>query len=190
MEDVESAALSGLWEAALRYADTKGSPFLNFSYFHIRGRMFDMIKKGGYFLGGAAKACRHALGLRNSEQEDSAEPSKETVAWSAQQLSTYSDVFGEAGIKLFYDKVQESIDLAYAHAESPETVSETRSAKRYISSLIDQLPPKQKAAVRQRYWGEKHTALNGVSRSRACRHHARALKSLKAALEEVRLKEV
>ncbi len=203
--DLEGAAFLGLCDAALRYRPDKGMRFRTFSYFRIRGAMFDLLRRGGGVSRNEFKKLmenekqrkikeQQELGI-NSHVEirnlsESSIPDTDlpyTFARSAVELASLGDVLGEVGIRIHLLSDRKSIDLSYVEESSPEFISLFRSGNQMLADLISKLPEPERTMIQLRYYefysfDEIGVRLGGASRSWVSRLHNKAVKNLRTML--------
>lgn len=186
-EDVKSVAREGLVESATRFDPTRGVQFTTFAYYRIRGAVFDwvrgQIENDPYHLAKAA-ALRAVDALAESTAEtDRSQPSIDAQSEAASALDALIDgavssfMLGEAAAYYEPDHQQ---------ASTPEHVLGQKEAARFIRTVVDSLPDKERTMLVQVYFEgrtiEQAGQSMGLSKSWASRLHARALKLMKEKL--------
>jgi RNA polymerase sigma factor for flagellar operon FliA len=148
-DELISAGVLGLAEAARRFDHLSGNRFVTFAYYRIRGAMIDAV---------AAAAPIHR-GMYRSRNRPSLV--NETLACPGGQLPS-----GER------QEIEDALDLL--------------RAQRRLESALASLDDRQRRLLARVYiHGDNLDAIGeelGVSRSWACRLHARALAELREAL--------
>jgi RNA polymerase sigma factor for flagellar operon FliA len=189
--------LEGLVEAADRYDARPGVAFTTFAYYRIRGAMFDGLRTMGWYSRAdypryRAEECvneylqshadRPAEGgagdapLGGSNKSDAAE----TLAAVAQVLS------GVAAVHI--TSLEAASTVADQTFAAPDAAIDTGRLGKRVREAITKLPDKVRRLLEMYYFEEKTLedagGAMGLSKSWACRLHARAVDLLRAALAD------
>ena len=189
-DEFQSAAFLGLCDAAQRFDDSRGLNFETFSYLRIRGAMYDLLRRGGWFCNGltALKAPDAAAG------ENVEEPSRarRVSSLSVQEFTSLLDSNDGLNFKLHgisADADGETVELSYADALTPEQEAIGRNSREYLRSLLHRLPEKERDLIEMYYFEgrtfeDMRSHFKGVSKSWLSRLHSRALGRLRSELRE------
>ncbi len=188
VEDLVGYGSRGLMEAAERYDPARGVAFSTFAHYRIRGAMFDGLRS----MGGLPRAVvrRHRAAaladdyLENAQQREAgADPVQRGRASTADTLRSLTEhVSGLTTICLVSLDAEEAPDLVDEQADAAlERVNYTWLAPR-IKGALEKLPEKERRLVSDCYYGgmtiKEAGEKQGLSKSWACRVHARAVKKL------------
>ena len=182
MEDLVAYGLKGLIEAADRFDPRQGVRFTTFSYYRIRGAIFDGLRRMGWVKRGDYARMRleeranfylQGLGQEVADAD-------EAVALAGRAIDDLAAIFvtsmdAQAGDQL--------VDERAGTAEDSAQLGETRER---LHEALDTLPPRERQLIDLYYYG-KHTLESagkrlGLSKSWASRLHARAIGRLGRAL--------
>jgi RNA polymerase sigma factor for flagellar operon FliA len=189
-EDLVAAALLGLTEAANRYEPARSEPFVAFAAKRIRGAVLDELRRADPMTRGARRRERTVARATAELEKDLGRAPEHTEL--AEKLGV--------SVRTFYDQYQLLGHVRRCsfdeHAENELGTDEKASpmARAQHRELIDRLRPalsclsdRERSILRLHY----HHRLTyesigrrlGVSASRVCQLHTRALHELRAALE-------
>lgn len=185
-DELVSFGMRGLVEAADRFDATRGVAFTTFSYYRIRGAIFDGLRQLGWLSRSEYArflAASNELLAQTAERPATGRPELDTdqalgeVARTIDQLATIFVVsLGEAGLG----------DLADERAPDPAAATESAQAGRAVRAAIAELPERERALIEGHYYGgltlEAIGQQLGLSKSWASRLHARAIAQLTEAL--------
>ncbi len=192
-DDFFAAALLGLCDAARRYDPARGESFQTFSFLRIRGAMYDLIRRGGGRNGPIPwlnmespveeeDAPRTAtVHFRNGER-------KSFVPANVNELAGTIATIEELNLRLWTQRETSRIELTYSDQEDPELAALQNNLRRFLSTMLVGLPPKERQIIELYYFQgwtfeEMREHFAGVSRSWLSRIHARAIKRLRAQIE-------
>lgn len=191
-DDIVAAAMVGLTEAADRFDATRGEPFVAFAEKRIRGAVLDELRRGDLLprrarttanrMGHVIAKLEQKLG-RRPEDEEVAEAMGVTVEKFRDELAELThvsiiDIDGPGGGA----HVEDSASLPSTNAERAQIVGRLREALGEI--------PERDALVLSLYYVEDFNYVEigevlGVSESRVCQLHSRALSRLRAQMSDV-----
>jgi RNA polymerase sigma factor for flagellar operon FliA len=187
-DDLIAYGSRGLTEAAERFDTTKGAAFSTFAYYRIRGAMLDGMRTMGWYSRSdyaryRAEERTHQYLQSESDQEAAAAPAEspaETLGAIAEVLQTVAAVHVIA-----LDSTEDIEDETLPAADEHMGDTETRAA---VRDAVAQLPDNERVLL-ERYYFQDETlesagAALGLSKSWACRLHARAVKRLAKALAQ------
>ncbi len=187
-DDLVGAALIGLTEAADRYDAARGEPFVAFAEKRVRGAVLDELRRGDLLPRRArADARRVGRAIRQLEHALGRAPDDEEVAAA---LGVDVEHYREELAQLTHVDVIE-LDPAVPHAaEAPSPAAEAERAQMIgrLHACLEKIPERD-AQLLQLYYVEELSYLDighvlGVSESRVCQLHARAIARLKAAVDD------
>lgn len=160
MGDLISLGVIGLMDAIKRYDPTRSASFKTFAYYRVRGAMLDGV---GEIAPLSRKAYR-ALPKDNRPHVAHAHARLEQPVLNRQE------------------------SRCPVEHTTPECLASSRQDKIRLMKAMRQLSVDQQELLKRHYWEEKNLraagAELGISRSWACRSHARALSSLRTALND------
>ena len=172
-DDIIGYAELGLVEAAITFDPANGVHFKTFSYYRIRGAIYDGLRKLGGLprefyrqlkAGGAATAYLEDYGTQASGP-----------AGCANVVSTYIISLDAA-----------ATNRAATGASSPDADLRSSEMSRYVHDAIDRLPERNRRVMIDYYFKdlslEEIGRSMGLSKSWVCRIHARGIDLLRAAL--------
>ena len=171
----------GLVEAAHRFNPGRGVTFTTFSYYRIRGAIFDGLRKTGWLgrtqyarFQAASNDLLHNLSDRSSPPVPSnTEATLQDFAHNLDQLAT-----------VFVTSLDSTRALAQAdsHALDAEALMANEGAAALVRQAIDNLPPRERELIELYYFDdltlEAAGKRLGLSKSWTSRLHARAIRSL------------
>ena len=191
-DDLVAYGMTGLLEAAERYDPKVGANFMTFSYYRIRGAIYDGLRGMGWvsrseyqkirFEERATQylenvASREVVG---GEANKSAEDNLEELAQQVSQLVTIYVTSLEAMEDLqVADKERQPLDERYADLEM----------KVHVREAIRRLPDADREIIQMYYF--KELSLQevgnhlGLSKSWTSRRHAQAIDKLSRILQEI-----
>ncbi|HTE54150.1 MAG TPA: FliA/WhiG family RNA polymerase sigma factor [Kofleriaceae bacterium] len=195
-EDLISAAMVGLAEAADRYDASRGEPFIAFATKRVRGSVLDELRRGDPLSRSARRSARqlgetmreleHRLGRAPEDQEVAAaigvsvEEYQDDLAMLPQISTIGLEVVDAAGLGGF---------VAASDAPSPAALLEGAQNAELLARALKTLGERD-ARILALYYNEEFTYaeigdLLGVTESRVCQLHGRALARLRAAVSKM-----
>lgn len=195
-DDLVSAAMLGLAEAADRYDLSRAEPFAGFAEKRIRGAVLDELRRGDPLPRRVRSTARRvARAIRELEQKLGRSPEDEEVAAALDvSVETYrKELEGLTHVALIElpsgDRDDTLAPAAGACGDdtSPAAEAERRQMVAKVRAAFDHLEPRD-ATLLSLYYVEELTygeigKVLGVSESRVCQLHSRALLRLRAVLE-------
>jgi RNA polymerase sigma factor FliA len=190
-DDIIAAAMVGLSEAAARYSESRGESFVAFAEKRIRGAVFDELRRGDILprrirtmarrVGAIMRELEHRLG-RSPEDEEMAlalDVSIEEYQERLGILSHISIVSLEPNIEQAHDPIDTRNII--------EEITEKNILLQKVKVSLQRLQLRD-ATILSLYYMEELSyveigSILGVSESRVCQLHARALTRLRAELE-------
>jgi RNA polymerase sigma factor FliA len=188
-EDLVAAGMLGLTEAAARYDDTRQEPFLSFAEKRIRGAVLDELRRGDMMPRRVRKLARK-IGetIARLERETGATPDDAAVAGA---LGVTLDEY-KSGLQQLVNVTVQAIEPGDVgpvdQGESPEVQAAQRLTLRRIEDAMTRLDRRDVDLIQLHYhadltYGETGKRM-GVTTSRVCQLHGRAIERLRVALGE------
>jgi RNA polymerase sigma factor for flagellar operon FliA len=194
-EDLVGYGSKGLVEAAERFDARQGTSFSTFAYYRIRGAMLDGLRTMGWY--SRADYARYRAEERSNEYlQNLAERSgaAESAAGAAPARPDPAAALGEiaeilGGVAVVHitslEAAETMVDDRLAPAD--QDVERRQTGDRLRAALAG-LPDKERRLMELYYFGDRNLeqagAELGLSKSWACRLHARAVSLLRVVLEE------
>jgi len=196
LDDLVAYGSKGLVEAAERFDARQGVAFSTFAYYRIRGAMYDGLRTMGWYSRAdyaryraeeraneylRAEADREAAG-RAERPAGSAAPDK------AQTMESVAEIL--SGIATVHiTSLEAASSVADESLPAPDTALDTGRLSNRVRAAVAALPPKEKQLMELYYFADKTLeeagAALGLSKSWACRLHARAVALLRQGLDDV-----
>lgn len=190
-DDLVATAMVGLTEAAERYDDTRGEPFVAFAERRVRGAVLDELRRGD-ILPRRARQLARKIGtiIRELERKHQRPPEDEEIAAvlevSVEEYRSDMAMLSQVG---FVELGTEDSDAKFriSAEESPENQASKREMARKLKQGLDRLQERD-AIVLSLYYVEELTLAEigevlSVSESRVSQLHTRALARLRAELD-------
>lgn len=182
-EELVAYGNRGLLEAASRFDATRGVAFTTFSYYRIRGAIYDGLRQIGWLsrsMWARYSANANEL-LGNQAEREKAQTS--TPGQAAESLGQCLD-----DLATVFLTSMEGNDPALADTETPPSDEQlaTAQATTAVRAAIASLPERERELLELHYFNDLNLKecgeRLGASKSWASRLHARAIRSLTAAL--------
>lgn len=185
LDELVSYGMTGLVEAGNRFDPTRRVAFTTFSYYRIRGAIFDGLRQLGWLNRGQYarfQAATNDLMQNLSDRPDppSAPHSEADPQKAAADLASAVDQIATIFITSLDDvRTPEQADPLAANAAE---AAERRSVHRTVRQAVEQLPPRERELLQLYYF--KDLTLEaagkklGLSKSWTSRLHARAIENL------------
>jgi RNA polymerase sigma factor for flagellar operon FliA len=202
-EDLVGYGSKGLVEAAERFDPTQGVTFSTFAYYRIRGAMFDGLRTMGWY--SRSDYARYRAEERANEllqahtERDAAERgaaarqpagasrAAEGPADKAATLASIGQILSEVAA-VHITSLDAAARIADESLPAPDAIIDTGRLGVRLRSAIQKLPERERALMDLYYYGGKNLEeageSMGLSKSWACRLHARAIQLLRAAMAE------
>ena len=193
-DDLVAYGSKGLVEAAERFDARHGVAFTTFAYYRIRGAMYDGLRAMGWY--SRADYARYRAEERANEylqshadregQPEGAAPGGRT-ADASETLAAVAEVLsGVAAVHITSLEAASSVaDETFA---APDAALDTGRLGKRVRDAIAHLPDKERKLMEMYYFADKNLeeagAELGLSKSWACRLHARAVHLLRQALAD------
>jgi RNA polymerase sigma factor for flagellar operon FliA len=202
-EDLVGYGSKGLVEAAERFDPTQGVTFSTFAYYRIRGAMFDGLRTMGWY--SRSDYARYRAEERANEllqahaERDAAERgaaarlpagasrAAEGSSATAATLASIGQILSEVAA-VHITSLDAAARIADESLPAPDAIIDTGRLGVRLRSAIQQLPARERELMDLYYYGGKNLEeageSMGLSKSWACRLHARAIQLLRAAMAE------
>jgi RNA polymerase sigma factor for flagellar operon FliA len=193
-EDLVAAGMLGLTEAAERYDSTRNEPFLAFAEKRIRGAVLDELRRGDIMPRRARQMARK-IGAKIQELEKTTgkSPSDEEVAAAlGVPLEAYrTDLEHLVHVTVgALDQADDTSAALISDDASPESGAARRQALARVRGALPKLDQRD-ILVLGLYYNEELTyheiaEVLGVTTSRVCQLHGRAISRLRVEIETPR----
>lgn len=177
-QDLESAAVLGLCEAARAFDPERSTSFSTYAHIRIRGEMFDLLRRSGM-----------PRRNRETQRENGGGPAAGGSTLPRRVRMNEAELFDRLGYLCFGNDTGDDLPVAYAHQDSSEHSALRRVVLERLRPACDGLSERQRQILRLVYgedlsYEEIGERINGGSRSWLCRLHLRALESLRTAVAD------
>ena len=189
-EDLVAAALLGLTEAAERYDVTRNEPFLSFAEKRIRGAVLDELRRGDIMPRRVRQMARKiGTTIEDIERTTCAAATDEAVATAlGVSVDEYkSDLEQLVHVTVGALELDDETSLFAGDGESPESEAVRHQAMARVRAALPKLEQRD-LIVLGLYYNEELTyneiaQVLGVTTSRVCQLHGRAIARLRAEIE-------
>ncbi len=181
LDEMIAAGNAGLVEAAERWDPERGVAFTTFAHYRVRGAIYDALRQQGLFSRRAS--LRFDAGADAVMQDRADNPSSEQGGGKAARVERLAGALNE--IAAVYVMSLDADDRPEPVSTDPpemEQIIDEQEARSDLTRALRQLPERERRLVRLHYY--RHLSLAeagaklGLSRSWACRLHARAVRRL------------
>ncbi len=185
-----------LVEAAERFDARQGVAFSTFAYYRIRGAMYDGMRTMGWY--SRADYARYRAEERANEyMQNQADregasradgPAAPPTAREAETLAEIASVLSTVGT-VHITSLDAAASVPDERLPPPDAQLEWRELSGRLRQALTRLPEKERRLMELYYLGDKNLEeagrVLGLSKSWACRLHARAVELLRAEMAEV-----
>jgi RNA polymerase sigma factor for flagellar operon FliA len=203
LEDLIGYGSKGLVEAAERFDPAQGVTFGTFAYYRVRGAMFDGLRTMGWYSRSdyaryraeerANELMRTRAEREDAEREAAARQTAAPDATRANDAATTLASIGEILSEVATVHIT-SLDAAAAVSDdrlpSPDATIDGARLSLRLRAAIKTLPDRERQLMDLYYYNSKNLEEAGqemgLSKSWACRLHARAIQLLRDAMVEDR----
>ena len=196
LDDLKSAAMYGLMDAASRFDPDKGVLFKTFAETRIRGAVLDELRKMDWFSRSMRdKHNRVFREIKRLEQDLGRDPTEEEIAEAMDMdLNAYQQILNEIG-HLGVISLNEVLDesaggetfldqLNDLNGQNPEESVETQELVRDLAGALDRLSEKERLVITLFYYEEftqkEIAVVLELSEGRISQLHSQALLKLRA----------
>jgi RNA polymerase sigma factor FliA len=199
VDDLIGYGSKGLVEAADRFDARHGVAFTTFAYYRIRGAMYDGLRAMGWY--SRADYARYRAEERANEymrnradregaaaQAGAAAGKKDEPADTDAKLAEVNEIL--SGIATVHiTSLEAASTVPDESLPAPDVAVESRRMSRRVREAVAGLPEKERRLMELYYFADKNLeeagAELGLSKSWACRLHARAVDLLREAMDDV-----
>lgn len=201
-EDLVGYGMVGLMDAIQKYDKDKGMKFSTYASIRIKGSMIDELRRNSPISKGAMdKLNRYNVALEKLQMNNFREP---TIQELAEELSISIEEVRQTENNINYISVISLEDLIVSeddeipligaiedeNSPSPEKFLEEEEKLKYLSEAIDLLGEKDRTVLSLYYYEEMTLkeigSVLGVSESRVCQLHSRAISNLKKSMQKLK----
>jgi len=200
IDDLKSAAMYGLMDAASRFDPDKGVLFKTFAETRIRGAVLDELRKMDWFSRSMRdKHTRVFREIKRLEQEMGRAPTEEEIAEAMDlELAQYQKLLteiGHLGVISLHEVLDEAsggdtfLDQLNDDAEkSPEEAIGNQELIRELADALDKLSEKERLVLTLFYYEEftqkEIAGILELSEGRISQLHSQGLLKLRAGMQE------
>ena len=186
-DDLYAYGAHGLLEALDRFDPTRGVPFEAFSRYRIRGAIVDGIRREHWLSRRTYKRlCDERIALDQRPANDVGDTTPSTAYGRAPGPQSLDELDNADGTRARGETVGQTDARWNGRRMIQLPVEEDDSLFLRVKAAIRELPERERQVIELRYFGEKRLteagAELGMQRSWACRLHARAIATLRTAL--------
>lgn len=190
LDDLIGYGQIGLAEAARIFNPDLNVKFSTYSYYRIRGAIFDGLSQMSWFAKAQRAEARYQKAANNALQDESEESvdnsARSQSRWFGNMTRTLAVVYLTTHGS---DDDDSATDIVDESAVAPSTTAADSEISQKLVELIDTLPDDAKSLVRATYFEgltlQEAGQRLGISKSWASRLHARALDQLGRALKGI-----
>lgn len=180
--DLIAYGTQGLIEALDRFDPKRGFAFSTFAYYRVRGAIWDGVRTMGWRSRAQAKFGQASNLVLQQAHEDA------PVAGAADEADAVERAIKQVAAAFVVTLDDERITrTASVQPDAEAALGQAREAS-LLRGVLGSLPEKERTLIQLMYFEDKSLtdagAAIGLSKSWACRLHARALKLLAEALAE------
>lgn len=190
LDDLIAYGMAGLLEAAERYNPNLGANFTTFSYYRVRGAIYDGLRGMGWVsrheyqkirFGERATAYLENVANREMASPGQRKNTQEEIENLSNQVSQLVTIFVTSMEDL------KNTDFEDKQAVRQDTQIEEKELRHFIKQALHKLPPQDQELIQLYYFqglsleevGEKI----GLSKSWTCRRHAQVIEKLSVVLK-------
>ncbi|MDH4317889.1 MAG: FliA/WhiG family RNA polymerase sigma factor [Desulfobulbaceae bacterium] len=204
-DDMFSAAMEGLIDAANKFDQEKGVQFKTFAEYRIRGAIYDEMRKLDWFSRSLReKQSRLTKTMLTLERKLGRSPTNEEMAGALEiSLEQYHELLAKVshlGCVSLHETLDNSEEgrsfldnLEDANTPTPLEIIESHEMTHILSEVLDELSEKERMVIALYYYEEltqKEIAeILNVSEGRISQLHSQALLKLKVKLTKLNLAE-
>ena len=193
-DDLVGYGHKGLIEAADRFDPKQGVTFTTFAYYRIRGAMLDGMRTMGWYSRAdyaryRAEERAHEYLQNMSEREGAAKEAGATEEENPDKAKTLEQITQilSTVATVHITSIEAASKVADERLPAPDAELETGQLGERVRAAVKSLPEKERRLMELYYFEDKNLeeagGVLGLSKSWACRLHARAVGLLREALE-------
>jgi RNA polymerase sigma factor for flagellar operon FliA len=188
-DDLVAYGTKGLLEAADRFDPSHGASFTTFAYYRVRGAMLDGLRTMGWY--SRADYARYRAEerateyLQNQSERDTARKQAGAGTDAGGALESIAEILGGVAT-IHITSLEAAAGIADEKLPPPDADLQRLQDQARLRQALATLPEKERALMQMYYFGDKNLeeagAALGLSKSWACRLHARAVDLLRVAM--------
>jgi len=193
IDDLVGYGSKGLVEAAERFDPRHGVAFSTFAYYRIRGAMYDGLRSMGWY--SRADYARYRAEERANEylrsradREGAARAEGAPPPGDQEALLTEVKEILAGVATIHITSLEAAAAVPDERRPAPDAAVEGQRMAARVRAAVAKLPEKERRLMELYYFADKNLeeagAELGLSKSWACRLHARAVELLRAAIED------
>jgi RNA polymerase sigma factor for flagellar operon FliA len=193
LDDLIGYGSKGLVEAAERFDGRHGVAFTTFAYYRVRGAMYDGLRTMGWYSRAdharyrAEERANEYLRSQADQQGAGRAQGADPPADPAAALAAVGEILsGIAAVHI--TSLEAASTVADESLPAPDAAVDSHRLSRRVREAVLTLPAKERRLMELYYFADKNLeeagAELGLSKSWACRLHARAVGLLREALGE------
>lgn len=189
LDDLVSYGMTGLFEAADRFDASRGANFTTFSYYRIRGAIYDGLRGMGWVSRNEYQKIRFEekatayLESANYGYRPANKGSEADLEKMASQVRSLITIFITS-----IEGVSES-ELIDTQTKRQDTVLERKEILQLLKTAVESLPQADQRIIKEYYFKEKSLEetgkVLGLSKSWTSRRHAQVIEKLSIALNKL-----
>lgn len=195
-DDLESCGMIGLLKAIEKFDPDRGVTFETFAAYRIRGEMLDYVRRNDWVPRGVRKRAQDFEGILTKLMgELGHHPSEAEVAEAlgvpengVQHLYADLEQYNLLSLEELIQVSEPAAGGDNADEQSPEGYVQERELQHTLTGAIESMPERERLIVTLYYYEgfsqKEISGILGVSESRVCQLHARAIGMLKKAMQE------
>jgi RNA polymerase sigma factor for flagellar operon FliA len=198
-DDLIGYGSKGLIEAAERFDPKHGVAFTTFAYYRIRGAMLDGLRTMGWYSRAdyaryrAEERANEYLQNQSDREGAAATGPKETTAAPSANTSTEATLGSLAAVlgsiaTVHITSLEAASTVADERLPAPDAQLDTGRLSARLRDAVKALPDRERNLMELYYFADKNLeeagAAMGLSKSWACRLHARAVDLLREQLDD------
>jgi RNA polymerase sigma factor for flagellar operon FliA len=192
LDDLVGYGAKGLVEAAERFDARHGVAFTTFAYYRIRGSMYDGLRAMGWY--SRADYARYRAEeraneyLRNHAEREGAAGAQGAPAQTKDQAETLAEIneILSSVATVHITSLEAAATVPDESLPAPDAAVDSHRMSRRLREAVAALPEKERRLMELYYFADKNLeeagAALGLSKSWACRLHARAVDLLRDAM--------
>ncbi|MGL5353956.1 MAG: FliA/WhiG family RNA polymerase sigma factor [Clostridium sp.] len=201
-EDLVSYGIIGLMDAISKFDPTKGMKFSSYASIRIRGSMIDEIRKNRPISKGAMdKLARYNESIERLQNRFMREPTMDEIAIDlnmtiseVSEIENYINYMSVVSLETIIYSDDDDVSFIGIVEDkttvSPESSLEEKEKLEILAECIEKLKEKDRLVLNLYYFEGLNLReigdVLGVSESRICQLHSRAIRNLRVIMEKVK----